>query len=495
VQEIDEHLDPTAEISLETIKKRSVKGVVTLTGRYFILYGITAVAQIFLGIYLTTEQFGIFGVVSAIVNFLIYFADIGLAASLLQKKEKITKEDLQTTFTVQQILVITLLLILTVYSPKVADFYSLSRESIFLLYALGFSFLLSSLKTIPSVLLERELRFEKIAYSSVLENLAYNFVLVLCAWQGLGIKSFTYAVLVRGVVGLTTLYVFRPWKPSLGINKDALKKLLHFGVPYQFNTLLAVLKDDGLAIILGKIMGLEAMGLLIWAQKWAQMPLRLFMDAVTKVTFPAFSHLQGEKDQLTRSMNRSIFFISFLVFPSVVGLLVLAPLLVQIVPRYEKWIPALVPLVLVSINVGFAAVTTQITNLLNAIGRIRVTFKLMIMWTTLTWLVIPILATKFSAAGAALGYAIVGTSSIVAIIIAKRYVSFSLTETALKPLFASLIMGVLLLVLKPLFPENFLAVVILTTVGVTIYAGTMYFIIGKSLVDDVKKTAKAFTTK
>ena len=154
-----------------------------------------------------------------------------------------------------------------------------------------------------------------------------------------------------------------------------------------------------------------------WAQKWAYMPLRLFMDNVLKVTFPAFSRMQDEREHLKRSVTRSIFFVCFLVFPSVVGLVILSPILVEIIPRYDKWEPALIPLFLISINTIFAAATTQLTNLLNAIGKIKTTFKLMIMWTVLTWAFIPVLAIKYGVNGAALGYALVGSSSIIAIYI------------------------------------------------------------------------------
>ncbi|KKU67202.1 MAG: hypothetical protein UX92_C0033G0005 [Candidatus Amesbacteria bacterium GW2011_GWA1_47_20] len=36
MDEVDLHLDPTAEISVETVKKRSVAGVMVLTGRKFL---------------------------------------------------------------------------------------------------------------------------------------------------------------------------------------------------------------------------------------------------------------------------------------------------------------------------------------------------------------------------------------------------------------------------------------------------------------------------
>lgn len=492
---LDEHLDPTAEISLETVKKRSVKGVVTLTARYFVLYGITAVAQIFLGIYLTRGEYGIFGVVSAAVNFFVYFSDIGLAASLIQKKEKPSETDLRTTFTVQQTLVLILIIGLFILSPKIAQTYGLSVEGRYLMYALGFGLLLSSLKTIPTVLLERQIEFGKIAISNILENLVYNFVLVLLAWKGYGVTSFTFAVLARGVVGVVSMYFLHPWRPGFAFSLTSLKKLLRYGIPYQFNSLIALFKDDGIALTLGKIIGLDAFGLLIWAQKWIQMPLRLFLDTITKVTFPAFARMQDEKEHLRASVTRSVFVICLLVFPTVAGILIAAPVLLRVLPQYEKWLPALFPMALLSINIGFAAVTTQLTNLLNSIGKIKITTGLMIMWTVLTWLLVPYLATRFGLEGAALGYAIVGTSSIVAIYIVKRIVDFSLKQSALKPLVATIGMSIVLLVLRPLLPITLYSVLILIFVGAAVYMMNLIFLVGGSVITDVKKAFKTLVSR
>ncbi len=324
---MDDHLDPTAEITLEAVKERAVKGVAVLTGRTFLLSLLSLVAIGLLTVFLEPSEFGVFWIVSAIVNFLAYFSDVGLAAALIQKKEKILRADLNTTFFVQQSLVLSVLLVLVLSTPLLQNYYSFSNEAKLLMYALAISLLLSSLKTIPSVLLERELSFGKLVIPQVLENIAYNLVVVYFAWKGFGIRSFTYAVLVRGVVGFTAMYYLKPWFPTLEISKKALRKLLTFGLPYQANTLLATVKDDGMTAFLGGILGASGLGLLGWAQKWAYTPLRLFMDHVLKVTFPAFSRMQDKPDHLARSVTRSIFFVCFLVFPSVVGLLILAPAL------------------------------------------------------------------------------------------------------------------------------------------------------------------------
>ena len=490
-----EHLEPTSEINLETVKKRSVRGVVILTGRTFILQAISLAAQLVLFAYLGRYEFGVFAIVSAIVNFLVYFSDIGLAAALIQKKDHPTETDLRTTFLVQQGLVLILISVVFLLTPFFVKQYSLDQNGVYLLYALAFSLLMSSLKSIPSVLLERKLDFVKLVFPQILEQVIYNIILVTMAVKGFGVTSFTVAVVVRSVIGLTAIYLLQPWIPGFAFSLKTLKDLFKFGIPYQVNTLLATFKDDGMTLVLGGILGPAGVGILSFAQKVGRYPLTFFMDTVTRVTFPAFSRMQDSKDHLERSVTRSIFFICLLVFPSLVGIVVLMPLITQIVPRYEKWAIAIVPLIFISINFAFAAATTQLTNLLNAIGKIKITFFLMVMWTALTWVLIPFLATRFGVNGAALGYAIVGASSIFAIAIAKKYVNFSITDSIIKPLFASLLMGGLLIFMKRLLPVNIVTTEILIIVGISVYFASMIAMMGMALLEDVKRSFKTIFSK
>lgn len=491
----DEHLDPTAEISLDVVKKRAVKGVTALTGRHFLLYGVSFIAQGLLGALLAPEQWGVFGVVSAVVNFLVYFSDVGLAASLIQSKEKITNKDLKTTFSVQQILVVSLLAILFIATPHIRNYYNLSDAGMYLLYALGFSFFLSSLKTIPSVLLEREIKFEKIAAAGIAENLVYNSVLVFFAWRGMGVMSFAWAVLARGVVGLVIIYILRPWMPSFGISKSSLSRLLKFGLPYQVNTFIAVLKDDGLTIVLGKVLGLESMGIFIWAKKWADMPLRLFLDHVTKVTFPAFARMQDDKKQMAGSITRSLFFITFLIFPSIIGLILLAPVLVRVIPQYEKWIPALTPLAILGFSAMIASFTTQLTNVLDSIGKIKTKSKFMVMWAVLTWIFVPFLSREMGATGAAIGYLIVSLSSFIAIYIIRKMVEFSFWKGVGRNFVAASAMGLTLYFIKSFLPTSIVSIFVMIFIGGVIYLFSVYLLVGKDLISDAKRFISVFFSK
>lgn len=490
-----EHLDPTAEISIETVKERSVRGIVVLTGRTFFLQVLGLVAVGFLGAFLGPFEWGVFAILNAVINFLNYFSDVGLAAALIQKKEHPTETDLKTTFFVQESLVVIIVGIVLALTPFFAHKYSLNHDGIILLYALTFSFVLSSLKSIPSILLERKLEFIKLTFPQILEQVVYYVVLVVFAVKGYGIKSFTIAVITRDIIGVIAIYIMQPWKPGLAFSKDTLKGLFKFGIPYQINTFLAAFKDDGMTLILGSILGPVGIGYLAFAQKFARYPLTFFMDTVTRVTFPAFSRMQDAKDHLERSVTRSIFFICFLVFPSLMGMVILSPIVLDVIPKYIKWTPALTALALVSINFAFAAATTQLTNLLSAIGKIKITFYLMIMWTILTWVFIPILALKFGFNGAALGYALVGASSIVAIIVAKKYVNFSINDSMIKPAIGTIIMGVVLLITRNFLPKNLYSVGILTIIGVGAYLVSMVTMVGLSLVEDAKRSFKTIFSK
>lgn len=491
----DEHIDPNLEINLETVKKRAVKGILVLTGRTFFLSFLSLAATAALTVLLSPSDFGIFWIVSAVVNFLAYFSDVGLAASLIQSKENPNRKELKTTFTIQLGLVLILLLVLFLLTPYFVKVYSLNEAGKYLLYSLGLSLLFSSLKTIPSVLLERQLEFEKLVFPQVIETLVYNATVVFFAWKGFGITSFTYGVLLRGLVGLVLIYVLKPWLPGFAFSFDSLKKLLKFGLPYQINSFLATIKDDGLTAFLGGILGSNSMGLLGWAQKWGQAPLRFFMDHVVKVTFPAFSRMQDDKNSLERSVSRSIFFICFLVFPSVFALIVLAPLLVKIVPRYEKWIPALMPLFIISIGTILSAVTTQLTNVLNSTGRIKVTFTFMVFWTVLSWIFIPYLAYKFGVNGAALGYLLVTSTSIFAIFIVRKFVKFEFVDPVLKPLFASFVMGLIMFILRTRLSETFMSFWILVITGLVSYFVVSYVVFGISLLHDVRHSIKSILGK
>ncbi len=471
-----EQIDPTEGLTAETIKTKAIKGAAILTGRMILMQPINFLSMALLTAFLVPSEFGIYFVVSAIKNFLSYFSDIGFAPALIQKRGELTDIELKTIFTAQQILILAILILGFIATPLIQNIYNLNQQAIYLLWALLFSLFFASLKTIPSVLLERKLEFNKWVIPQISETIIFNLIAVFLAWKGFGVTSYTVAVLISGIAGLIVTYIVQPWLPGLAFSVASFKSVLKFGIPYQANTLLAMVKDDGMILFLGAVIGPAGIGLLGWAQKWAYAPLRFFMDQVIKVTFPAFSRLQDNRKELSDLISKSIFFICLLVFPSLVILVLIAPSLVQIIPKYIKWSPALFALSVLTITSGLAAVTTPLTNTLNAIGKITLTFKLMIMWTILTWVFVPGLTALYGLNGAAIGFTLVGLSSFVALYMVSKYVDIDYLRSVGKPVLASTLMGLFVFIIRSLFPVSVFQVAGMVVVGLVSYWAAIFIL-------------------
>jgi len=417
--------------------KKAFAGIVALTSRTFLLQLVAFGATFLLTIFLSPAVFGIFYVVSAVVAFLGYFSDIGLAAALIQKKEALSREDLVTTFTIQQVLVGMAIIIALILSPFIGRWYGLDEPGMWLYRALAFAFFLSSLKTIPSILLERNLAFSKLIIPQILETVGFYITAVILAWWGFGVTSFSWAVAVRSVVGLVAMYIVAPWRPGFGISTSVARRLLRFGIPFQMNSFLALIKDDLLTVYLGKVLPLAQVGYIGWAKKWAEVPLRLIMDSIVRVTFPAFSRLQHDTARLRAGIEHTLFGLSVTILPISVAMIVAIRPLMAAIPRYGKWEPAILSFYLFAVASVIASLSTPLTNALNALGYIRTTLKLMILWTALTWILtlslLPIMG--FNAVAVAL-LAITSTVALVVVLV-KRVVSFSFFGSVRIPVFAA----------------------------------------------------------
>lgn len=487
--------DPEYSLDIELIKKKAISGVVTFTLRTFFIQAFTFFATFVLTILLAPSVFGIFFVVSAILNFFVYFSDVGLAAALIQKKEEPTRQDLVSTFTIQQAIISSLVIVGLLLSSKIALFYKLDTNGLLLLRVLIISLIFSSLKTVPSILLERHLVFSKLVIPQIAENVVFYATAVILAYYKFQIASFTWAVLLRGIVGLVIIYILSPWKPGLGIDKQSAKKLTSFGVPFQVNSILALFKDDMLTVFLGKILTFSQVGYIGWAQKWAFVPLRFFMDNVNKVTFPTYSRLQDHKAQLAKAVEKSVFFVTFLVYPSVFGMVAIAPQVVRLVPNYGKWEPALPLLYLFAINALFSAVSTTFTNTLFAIGQPKIVLKFMAFWTAATWLLTVPLVLKFGFVGVALASAIVAVTSLATIYFVKKEFPISVTKNIFGPFLVSVIMFFSVKGLLVVLPRSILGMMLAVVLGAGIYFIVSLAIFKRHLIDDATIIVKSIIFK
>lgn len=463
------------------LKKKIIAGFLSLTFRKAVLLAANYLTiNIILARILPVSTIGIFNIANSILAFFTFFSDIGLAAALIQKKQ-ISKEDIQTTFTIQEILAFFIAAVIWFLAPLLASFYNLDASGMWLIRALAVSFFLVSLKVIPSVLLEREIRFKPLVTVEILETIVFNGVLILLTLANFSLAAFSIAAISRSVTGVTTIFLIAPWRISIGFSQGALKTLLSFGLPFQINSILALLKDKLVPLVIAKMVGTLGVGYITWAQSLAFLSLEA-MNIMIRVTFPAFSRLQDERDKLKETLEDSLFLTSVVLYPALFGLAAIAPSLVSHVVS-SKWQPALPLIYLFSIAAFWATLSSPFTNFLNAIGKIKTTLKLMVMWTTLEWLLSPVLTLYFGYLGVGIASAMISVTSLITIFIIKKIIDVEIIKNIWQAIAASLVMATFSFYLAQVFVSNFLTLFLVILSSVVIYFGLIAMLCKKRIIN------------
>ena len=458
---------------LRQLKRKTIISTISLflQSGYSAILGLTA--NLVITILLSPTIYGIYLTMLSIISLLNYFSDIGLAASLIQK-EDIDQKDLSTTFTVQQILIISVVIIGFIATPFIMSFYKLPPDGTYLYWALLLGFFFSSLKTIPSILLERAVKFQKIVLVQIVENTVFYTTVVICAVMGLGLRSFAIAVMVRSISGLIIMYSISFWMPQIGISLPHLKHLLRFGLPFQTSSFLALFKDDLLTLYLGKVIGFEGLGYIGWAKKWAEAPLRIIMDNVSRVLFPVMSRLQSDSNQLKKLIERILTYQTLLIAPAITSIALLMHYMVILFPKYEKWTPALPLLYIFSLSAILSSYSSPFTNLFNSLGKAKITLFFMIFWTAGIWILTAVLNNIIGYAGFPVAQLILSFSFVVVVQKARTIVSFSFVKPIYKPLLATIGIGITFALMSILIHNPLIALISSVVSAPIIYFGILY---------------------
>lgn len=481
-------VDPSAELSQEQvrdIKRRSVAGTISYLFRTAVLQGLSIVGALVLSAYLTPADFGIYGIVIQIMGLLVFFSDVGLAASLVQSKEEPTVTDYRTAFTIQQILA---WLIVAVVAVIVASGWlqpKIGNEGVLLLLSMAISFPIAGLKTVPSIIMERKLDYSKLVIPQIAENLVFQGLLIYLAISGLGVMAYTYAFLARAVVGVAIMWVIQPWSIGLSLARKSIKGMLNFGVKYQMNDLIARVKDQLFFLVVARFMTPTEFGYIQWSKTLSVFPYSLTVQNVTAILFPTFSRLQSHPALLKKAIEKSLFFSSILVFPMLAAMCLFIWPATQAIDKYSQWQPAVISFIFFSLSVAGAALANPVTNMLNAIGKIDATLKFMIFWTALTWTLTPIAVWYYGFNGVAIAAFIVSLTSILPIIYIRRSIEFNFLGQVWGPLVATGVMTVVTLVGINYWAQDFMWLLVGMVIAGATYGIALLAVLRRRLFNEI----------
>ena len=370
--------------AFEEVKRRSFSGFGILIKRQAAIRLMSFLANIALARLLAPQIFGVYAIVAFVVQCFAVLGDAGIGAALIQRKEEPDRKELSSVFWLQQMLVWTATSAAILAAPLALHFYpSLPSYGIWLIRAMAVGFALTSLRSVPAILMERNLEFRRIASADIAETVVFYAAATSLAYAGFEVWSFVIAALLRALTGTGVIYFFSDWRPAFCFRPALVRPVLRFGLPYQGHTVLGFIKDAVTPLFVGAYAGAAAVGFVNWARVTAFAPLML-SEAFGRVAFPAFSRIQGDSARLGSSIERSMRSITLIMFPVTALMLALGPEIVRLVFT-EKWLPALPAYYLYCSSPLAAGVMLPMYSAILALGRTKTVLKMTGLLLALEW--------------------------------------------------------------------------------------------------------------
>ncbi len=355
----------------------------SLALKYFerMLYqGITFVVQIILARILIPSDYGVLSIITVFVALSQVFVQSGFSTALVQNKD-VTKEDYSSVLWVSILIAIVLYVILFFSAPWIAVFYEMPELST-VLRILALILIPGAYNSIQNAIISREMSFKQLVYCTTGAVIISGTIGIIMAYRGFGVWSLVVQQLSNSVIICVLLSFTAKWKIRFTINFKRIKILFAFGWKLLCANMIDRLYQEFQSLVIGKRYSSADLGYFNRGKQFPQLIVDNINGSIQTVMLPVFSREQDDPIRLKSMMRRAIVTSSYIVFPMVIGLFVVAEPLVRILLT-DKWISCVPYLRVFCIVYAFYPIHTANLQAMNAQGKSDYYLKLEIIKKTI----------------------------------------------------------------------------------------------------------------
>ena len=267
---------------------------------------------------LVPEDFGLVASVGPIVAFVALFQNLGLQQAVVQRPE-MTDAELNRMFWIMAAVGLACSVAVVLVSPAVAWFYGDPRMRDITIAA-GLPLLLGSISGLPLSLLNRHLRFGRLAAIDVANALFGFLAAAVAAWCGLGYWSLLIGSAVSAAVSLAVAWWWSRWtpgRPDFAIDRD----IMSFGANLTGFNLVNFFARNLDNILIGKYSGAVELGFYDRAYKLLLFPIQNIITPLSRVMIPLLSRIQDDKPRFRDLYLQTLWVLAFVTIPGVAALI------------------------------------------------------------------------------------------------------------------------------------------------------------------------------
>jgi len=433
--------------------------------------GIQFIVTIVLARILLPEEFGIVVLVTVFIAIAGVFVQSGFNTALIQKS-KADEVDFSSVFYLS--LVIASLIYITLFftAPFVAGFFKES-ELVSVLRILSITLFFGAVNSIQIAVISRNMQFKKLFASSLGAVVISGIVGVLMAYAGFGVWALVGQQLTNQFIVTVILWFTVKWRPKLIFSMERIKILFSFGWKLLVSSLLDTLYTNLRSLFIGKMFSPAILGFYNRGEQFPNLIVSNINGSIQSVMLPTLASHQDNKQRVKEIVRRSIVTSSFIIFPMMVGLAVIAEPLVKIILT-ERWLPAVPFLQIFCASYALWPIHTANLQAINALGRSDIFLKLEIAKKILG-LIILFISIPFGVHAIALGVLVVGIiSTFINAYPNLKLIDYSYREQwkdIVPSILLSLAMGSVIYSFKWFEMTAILTLVIQIVVGSVVYIG------------------------
>lgn len=289
---------------LDTGRSRAAVLGVLWSSLHTLIPSITSGTVFFIGAYfLSPGDFGLVGLASSLVLFMIAFSPLAFGEALVQR-QSVTRAHADSVFWLTALVGVLFCLPFMIAASSIAE--RLGEPMIAaLLPVLAFRIPLELLATVPNAMIVRSMKFKLIALRTSVAALVGALISVSMLFAGYGYWALVVSQVSGSFVICAMSFWVSGWRPGMSIRLSALREVAHYGLFASGDRMLATMRLD--LIVLGSLGGNVLLGLYFFAQRFFQMLTQLVSGALSSVTHALLSTLQDDREKAAQAFSIATF--------------------------------------------------------------------------------------------------------------------------------------------------------------------------------------------
>lgn len=433
--------------------------------------GIQFIVQIILARILSPYDYGIISLISIFISLANIFIQSGFNTALIQKKN-LKEEDFSSVLYISLVVATLLYIILFFSSPIIADFYKI-EELKNVIRVLCIILFFGAFNSIQNAIIARTMQFKKLFNVSIFSILISGMVGITLAYSGFGVWALVAQQITNQVSTTFILWLTLKWKPKLTFSINRVGGLFSYGWKILVSSLIDALYLNVIGLIVGKLYTSQMLAFYSKGEQFPQLIVNNINGSIQSVMLPTLSAEQENRRRVKELVRRTLIVSSFIIFPLMIGLAVVAEPLI-IILLTDKWLPCVPFMQIFCLTYVLRPIQTANLQAINALGRSDIFLKIEIIKKIIGFVILSI-SVFYGIYAIVLGSLLLGIISLFIDLHPNlKLLDYSYKEQMkdiIPSLLLSIIMGGVVYSILYLNMSSYLTLIIQVLVGAIIYIG------------------------